>query len=229
MSALTVIIPSYREEENLRVLLPRLKKTLAENSIDSEILIIDTMKPLDNTEQVCKEQNVKYFLRTPSNVYGDAVRTAIAKSNSEFILFMDADGSHAPEFIPKLWQERQQFDVVIGSRYVDGGDTENPPHLIWMSRLVNIVYSLILNLQCKDVSNSFKLYKTSQLKSLKLSCDNFDIIEEVLFKLNRQFKPLKIKEVPFTFKKRMFGDSKRNLFLFMITYVFTLIKLRFSR
>src|SRR3989338_6105423 len=142
---------------------------------------------------------------------------------------MDADGSHDPEFIAELYKYRNDFDVVIASRYVTGGGTKNSKLLILMSRMVNIIYSVVLNLNCYDVSNSFKLYKANDLKKLNLFRDNFDIVEEILFKLKKNNKNLKIKEVPFTFNQRMFGKTKRNLFVFMLTYLYTLTKLRFGK
>ena len=78
------------------------------------------------------------------------------------------------------------------------------------------------------MSNSFKLYRTADLKRLRLRCRNFDIIEEILFKLRRKNPALRIREVPFTFKQRMFGSTKRNLVLFIVTYVLTMLRLRLS-
>lgn len=229
MNELTVVIPAYEEEENLRILLPRLNKVLNGLAISYEVLVIDTFKPLDNTKLVCSENGTKYINRENTNAYGDAIRTAIKCANGNHILFMDGDGSHTPEFISNLIKYMKEYDVVIGSRYIEGGATDNSSSLIIMSRIVNIMYSLILNLNCKDVSNSFKIYKAEQLKQLKLYTDNFDIIEEILFKLSRNNKYLRIKEVPFTFKKRMFGNTKRNLLMFMFSYLFTLLKLRFGK
>ena len=97
-----------------------------------------------------------------------------------------------------------------------------------MSRILNIIYSLILNIPCKDISNSFKLYKKDQLTKLQLKCTNFDIIEEILFKLYNQNRNLKIKEIPFVFRKRNYGKTKRNLFLFILSFAKTIIKLRFN-
>lgn len=225
---LSIIIPSYLEGENLNIILPRLKDVLDEINISYEILIIDTVEQMDNTKEICERNKVFYINREGGNSYGDAVRTGIDKADSNFIIFMDADGSHTPEFIKNIYANRFNNDVVIASRYVEGGDTDNSKILILMSLVVNIIYSLVLNLNCKDVSNSFKLYKTSDMKKLKLKCNNFDIVEEILFKLKRNNKNLSIKEIPYVFKKRMFGNTKRNLFLFILTYFFTLIKLRFS-
>jgi dolichol-phosphate mannosyltransferase len=141
---------------------------------------------------------------------------------------MDADGSHAPEFIHNLWAERGKYDIVIASRYVEGGYTENSAPLRLMSRVLNWTYSLILNLPYKDVSNSFKLYRGSLLKGLKLRCDNFDIVEEILYKIVRLNPGLPVKEIPFSFKKRMFGETKRSLLLFIFTYLVTMIRLRLT-
>ncbi len=222
---LSVVIPAYREEENLRVLLPRLREVLEKESLPFEALVLDTQKPLDNTAEVCAKFGVRYVPRQGGDHYGAAVMTGIREARGKWTLFMDADGSHTPEFIPRLLAHRHQFDVAIGSRYVEGGDTENPWVLIFMSRVVNVLYGIVLGLKCKDVSNSFKLYRSEQLKALPLKCENFDIVEEILLKLSRRFK-VSIHEVPFTFKKRMFGESKRDLVLFVLTYLTTLIRLR---
>ncbi len=226
---LSIIIPAFLEEENLRLLLPRLKDTLEKTGFSFEILIIDTIAPLDNTQSVCEEFGAFYTNRKENNSYGSAVREGIALSNGKFIIFMDADGSHSPEFISKLLEYKDDYDVVIASRYIEGGFTENGKLLTFMSRVLNFSYSIILNLKCKDVSNSFKLYRSDLLKSSSYSCDNFDIVEEILFKIAKSKKDLKIKEIPYTFKSRIFGQTKRNLLLFIITYIFTIIKLRFSK
>ncbi len=227
---ISIIIPAYKEEENLRVILPRLSDVLDNMSVTYEILVIDTQTPKDNTKEVCSSlPHVRYINRTGGNHYGDAVRTGIQNAEGECSIFMDADGSHTPEFVKILYTHREQHDVVIASRYIKGGETDNSKILIFMSLILNVIYSVVLNLNCKDVSNSFKLYRTKDIKKLHLACNNFDIVEELLFKLKREKKILSIKEIPFTFKKRMFGETKRNLVLFMITYFYTLLKLRFSK
>lgn len=227
--ALSVIIPAFHEEENLRVLLPRLRRVLDQQGVSYEIIVVDTEVPLDNTREACVEHGVSYVHRRGGDSYGAAVRTGIEAAAGEWILFMDADGSHTPEFIPKLLAHRDNSDVVIASRYVAGGYTENSRILVLMSQAVNITYRVVLGLQCKEVSNSFKLYRAAMLKSLSLRCDNFDIIEEILFKLHRAHAQLRIREVPFSFKKRMYGKTKRNLVAFMLSYLYTLLRLRFGK
>jgi dolichol-phosphate mannosyltransferase len=223
---LSVILPSYLEEENLRILLPRINEVISNMGISSEILVIDTKLPMDGTQEVCEQYNAKYINRENGNYYGDAVRTGIRKSSGKHILFIDADGSHTPEFIPKLYALADDFDVVIASRYIDEGQTENSMILTAMSKILNWTYGVVLNLPCKDVSNSFKIYRRSQISQIDLKCNNFDIVEEILYKINKNNCPIKIKEIPYVFRKRMFGQTKRNLVIFMITYLYTMFRLR---
>lgn len=227
--AYSVVLPAYREDESLRVLLPRLRATMNALNTAYEILVVDAPEPLDSTPAVCLENEVRHVPREPGATFGDAIRTGIDRARGERIIFMDADGSHPPEFIEQLVRHQDEAQVVIASRYVDGGHTENPAILIFMSRVVNLCYSLVLNIQVKDVSNSFRLYDAASLKSLTLKCENFDIVEEILFKLKRARPGIAFKEVPFSFRRRMFGQTKRNLFRFMLSYVFTIVRLRFMR
>lgn len=220
------MLPAYCEEENLRFLLPRVNEMLRRLKGPNEVIIVDTVQPMDGTHLVCLQLGLKYVRRSPSNSFGDAVRTGIREAHGKWIIFMDSDGSHEPAWIPRLAEEAGPSDIVIASRYINGGSTENSLPLIFMSKFLNKTYSFILHLDIHDVSNSFKLYRADLLKNLELRCQNFDIIEEILFKIKRSHPDVRIKEIPFIFKERQFGKTKRNLFWFMITYLFTIIRLR---
>ncbi len=226
---LSVILPAYNEEENLRLLVPRIRQACEELAGSYEILVVDTMSPMDGTAELCEEQQIRYLNRSGGNLYGDAVRTGIAQSNGRFVIFMDADGSHPPHFLHDLYRVRDQADIIVASRYVSGGFTENSRALVLMSWFVNIGYRIVLGLKCKDVSNSFKLYPGDALRTLNLRCSNFDVVEEILVRLMQKHPGFKILEIPFTFKKRMFGQTKRNLLAFVFSYTVTLMRLRFGR
>jgi dolichol-phosphate mannosyltransferase len=226
---LSVVIPAYREEANLRFILPRLDTTLKKMGCRAEILVVDTMEAMDGSEALCLENGARYIHREGGNEYGCAIRTGIAKAIGEWIVFMDADGSHPPEFIAELYSRREGQDVVVASRYVKGGSTDNKPILIIMSRIVNLTYSIVLGLHCRDISNSFKLYRRKDLSPLHLSSGNFDIIEEILYKLKLAKGRLRIVEVPFRFQEREFGETKRDLGAFILSYIKTLIQLRFGK
>jgi dolichol-phosphate mannosyltransferase len=223
------VLPSYNEEENLRLLVPRIRQACAALADAHEIIVVDTVAPMDGTPELCAEEGIVYLNRSGGNSYGDAIRTGIAAAKGQSVIFMDADGSHPPHFLSDLYERRDEADIVVASRYVEGGFTENATVLVWMSWIVNIGYRLVLGLKCKDVSNSFKLYPGAALKALELRCNNFDIVEEILYKMVKANPRFRIAEVPFSFKKRMFGQTKRNLFAFIFSYLVTLFRLRFGR
>ena len=150
---LSIILPSYEEAENLIELIPKIIKILSNSN--HEILVIDTQKPLDSTKEICEREEVRYIPREKGNSFGDAVRTGIKFSKGKVVVFMDADGSHDPEFIPNLLEHIHEYQVVIASRYVEKGLSENNLLLRSMSKVLNLTYSFILNIPCKDVSNSW--------------------------------------------------------------------------
>jgi dolichol-phosphate mannosyltransferase len=225
---LTVIIPAYNEAANLKLVLPKLQEALAVAEPAHQILIVDRVQASDDSEEVCRAAGVSYINRTPSDSYGDAVRSGIKAAQGKRILMMDADGSHDPEFIQKMLACKDGNDVVIASRYIEGGGSHVSGASIAMSRLLNLAFSAAFGLHCSDISNSFKLYDAEMLKSLSLECDNFDVIQEMLVKLIRRKPDLKIKEVPFHFGQRLTGSSKREYVKFITSYLRTLLKLRLS-
>jgi dolichol-phosphate mannosyltransferase len=226
LPTLTVLLPAYREADSLRHLLPALKAQVDALTASYEILVVDARRSVDDTEEVCRKWGVRHVFRRDGNSYGDAVRTGIAEGCGQFIVVMDADGSHNPSYLPSLWSQREHFDVVIGSRYVRGGQTENPAVLIAMSYVVNLIFRIAFHLECKDVTNSFRLYRSAQLKTLKLRSDNFDLVEEILIRLVAGKTKARIKEVPVVFERRKAGESKRNLVAFAVSYIQTLVRLR---
>lgn len=223
---LSILLPAYNEAENLETLIPQIKENIEKNKeIEYEILIVDSMEKLDNTEEICKENNVKYFRRRNGNNYGDAIRTGIQEAQNDYLLIMDADGSHSPKELLKLIENCEDYDLTIGSRYTKNGKTENSMILIAMSWLVNIAYRLFLRIKVKDISNSLRVYRTKDVKDIELESDNFDIVEEILIKLCLMNKEYKIREVPITFEKRKQGKSKRKLGKFILSYIKTMTKL----
>ena len=83
-------------------------------------------------------------------------------------------------------------------------------------------------MDCHDLSNSFKLYRSADLKRLRLRCANFDIVEEIVFKIVKGNPKVRIQELPFTFQQRLHGKTKRNLARFIINYWVTLLRLRLA-
>lgn len=226
MAELSVVMPAYREAGALRQLLPSLVQALNKLEASYEIVVADSMEPLDDTAAVCAQFGVRHLHRTGGNTYGDAVRSGIRATGGKSVLLMDADGSHNPNDIEKLWRVRDKTDIVIGSRYVRGGATENPAFLIFLSRVLNYMYELVFRLPVRDISNSFRLYRGDELRSLELVSNNFEIVEEILIRLVCGSTQATVAEVPVTFEKRKAGESKRNLPAFMLSYLASIRRLR---
>ena len=230
--SITVVLPAYKEEENLRVLLPQMQTALADLPCESHVLVVDTMSPTDKTAEVCAENAVQYVNRVGGNNYGDAIRTGIQQSDSEWIVIMDADGSHNPRDIAKLYQKAtEHHDIVIGSRYIHGGNSHNGLVLKAMSFIVNFTYRIVFHIKAKDVSNSFRIYRTERLKPLPLISENFDIVEEMLILFSVSYPDFSLAEIPIYFNKRMHGESKRDLLRFALSYIssmFRLLKIKFT-
>lgn len=221
---------AYHEGENLDILLPKLTTAIRILAPKYEILVVDTLAPLDDTEAVCAANGVRLVRREPSDRYGDAIRTGIGASHGDFVLIMDADGSHNPEFIRELWNQRHRADVVIASRYVIGGRTDNPRLLVGISRLLNWLFRFIVGFPVLDVSNSFRLYRGDLLRSLRLTYLHFDILEEILAKLLWHGQtPATVLEIPYRFERRLAGESKRNLLVFGFYFVMAALRLHAAR
>ncbi len=229
---ISVVLLAYKEEENLRVLLPQIKDQVKQTGEEFEILVIDTEKPLDNTKGVCEEFGAKY-VNQEEPAFAGAFKTGIQYASMDKFLILDSDGSHNPKYIPAIYDKftKENCDVVIGSRYVEGGKTNDAKSSIVMSHILNGMFRFFLGIKAKDISTDYRMYYTEQLKNVSLSCHNYDVLQEVLLRLrlNKPDKKLKIGEVPIEFDKRIYGESKRRLIPFILSYMKTLCRLTISR
>ena len=227
--SISVILLSYKEAENLQMLLPRIKHELDTLGVDYEILIVDTAEPLDNTKEICEKFGVSYHPQE-WRFYGGAFRTGIKYATKDCVLVLDADGSHNPVAIPAMCQKYASgYDIVIGSRYTHGGISRDSKASWLMSKILNIVMRLALGLHANDISTSFRIYDAKQLKGVQLTRNNYDILQEVLLRMRMSSPALKIGEIPIVFEKRMFGKSKRKLMQFILSYMKTLMVLSLVR
>lgn len=223
--AISAVLLAYKEAENLKLLLPQIKEQLEMTGEEYEIVIIDTPQPLDDTEQVCGELGARYInQRYPA--FGGAFRTGIEEAKYDKFLIMDSDGSHNPKYIADIYRKfTEGADIVIGSRYTKGGVTHDAKSSIIMSKILNTVFRIITGVKAKDISTDFRMYDTEQLKKVQLTCRNYDILQEVLLRMKLNNKSLTVKEIPITFEKRMFGESKRRLLPFILGYIKTMFRL----
>lgn len=145
---------------------------------------------------------------------------------------MDSDCSHDPVAIPAIHKAFVSgADIVIGSRYVEGGVSNDSKVSYALSKIMNRMFHHALKTEIKDISTDYRMYHTDALKSIKLYGQNYDVLQEVILKLkvNKTDGDFVVKEVPIIFNKRAYGSSKRDLFKFIAHYCRTLLKLWFMR
>lgn len=222
---------AYGEADNLKFMIPQIKdslNTIAE--INYEIIVIDGEKSIDDSRLICEKHNVKYYNQEEPG-FGGALRTAIKKAGNDLFLILDADGSHNPKYIPDIYNKfvENNCDLVIGSRYVSGGQNCDAKSSVIMSKMLNFAFRIVIGVKIKDLSTDYRLYKTEQLKKLRLGCQNYDILQEVILKLKLNNKEFKYDEVPIKFEKRINGKSKRKLFKYICSYIKTLFMLIYVR
>ncbi len=228
---ISVALLAYKEEANLRVLLPRIITQLDAIGETYEILVVDAASPLDNTAEVCKEFGALYF-NQEEPFFAGAFRTAIAHASYEKFLILDADCSHDPRAIPAINRtfDETKADLVIGSRYVEGGVSNDSKSSFMMSKLLNGMFRRALKVQASDLSTDYRMYRSADLKKLTLVCERYDVLQEVILKLKiANGGSIHIEEVPIEFQKRAYGQSKRQLFVFIMHYIRTIISLTCQR
>jgi dolichol-phosphate mannosyltransferase len=213
-----VIIPTYNERENIEKIL----RAIYDLKQDFHVLVIDDGSP-DGTADIVKQLQPSYdqtvFLeeRTGKQGLGTAYIHGFkwgTKRGYNYIFEMDADFSHNPLDLPRLYDACKNggADVAIGSRYVKGGGVKNWPwDRIALSKGGSLYTRMILWMPVADQTAGFMCYKKEVLETI-----NLDEIHFVgyAFQIEMKFAAwklgFKLKEVPIHFEDRQFGESKMN-------------------
>ncbi len=214
-----VLVPTYQELHTLASIVHR----IFEHNPEVHVLVIDDNSP-DGTGKLADQLKTKYsnlevLHRESKNGLGAAYIDGFNNSINDFdvLVEMDADGSHDPQDLVTILKEIDNYDCVLGSRWVPGGKVINwPKSREILSRGGNSYARLMLGIDIGDATGGFRAYKTTALKQLDLSdinsqgyCFQVDMVRRLLK------KGFKIKEVPITFTERTIGTSKmsRNIVL----------------
>ena len=228
-----VITPTYNESKNILVLIKKIKK------IDSDlhILVIDDNSP-DNTSELVKQfandRNDIFIINRKEKLgLGTAYITGFKwaiKNNYNFVIQMDADLSHDPKELAVMLEKIKNYDLIIGSRYINGVNVINwPMSRLLLSYFANIYSRLITGVPVFDLTGGFKCYKIETLKkmpfkSIKSEGYSFQIETTFYAWLNKFL----IKEIPITFTDRTVGQSKMSKKI-IYEAIWVVIKLRLKR
>lgn len=210
----TVVIPSLNEALNLQLLLPQLKETLEDLGIAYEILVVDKDSP-DGTRDVVEQAGALYVSESAPG-YGAALLRGVREARGVYLITMDADLSHPAKFIRDLWAARDRADIVIASRYVEGGRADQPLLRYLLSYTLNTFFRWGLSLPVGDLSSGFRLYHRNVFRGIDLSYRNFVILIELLIESMRRGRHFT--EIPFHYQPRGQGRSHAQILRFGVDY-----------
>ncbi len=227
-----IIIPTYNEIENLALLQEAIHAVVPA----AHILVVDDASP-DGTGDLAErmaaaDERVHLLRRAGKQGLGTAYIAGFRwglERDYRFLLEMDADFSHNPRYLPDLLAAAEDNDMVIGSRYVPGGGTEN-----WglarkiISRGGSLYARTILGVSIRDLTGGFKCFRRETLEAMDLDgirSKGFGFQVEMNYKVAR--RGLRVKEVPIIFPDRSRGASKMNRRIF-VEALLNVWKIRFA-
>lgn len=219
---LSVLILAINEAANLKLLMPQLLAEVQKVTENYEILVLDGGSS-DNTIAVAESFGCRAVKQIQKG-YGNAFRQGIKECTKNYILTLDADMSHPPNYLPEMSQIIDDYDVIIASRYCSGGGFEMPPHRIFLSRILNSATRILFGMNISDWSSGFRMYSSQLVKQIQTQANHFDVLIETL--INAKKLGARIKEIPFIYQNRNDGVSKARIIPFGLGYLRTFLRLR---
>lgn len=214
--ATLVLLPTYNEIDNLARVVQRIRAAVP----DADILVLDDDSP-DGTgkladELAAEDPAIRVLHRTAKDGLGAAYLAGFEwglEHGYEYLVEIDADGSHPPEVLPTMLAEAADgADLVIGSRYVPGGAVVNwPVHRQLLSRVGNQYVRLLLGMPVRDATAGYRVYRADALRTLGLGTvesHGYCFQTDLTWRASRA--EMQIREVPITFTEREYGDSKMS-------------------
>lgn len=206
---LSVVVPTYREVENLGPLTGRIFLAVGNAHISTEVIIVDD-DSRDGTEAKCeqlaREYPVRLITRTGERGLATAVLAGFQAARGRFLVCMDADLSHPPEAIPEMVSALSNgADFVMGSRYVSGGRVEQGWGLYrWLNSKIATLLARPLTQVSDPLGGYFGLHRERFERVSDLEPLGYKIALELLVRA----RPTRVAEIPIHFSDRRFGRSK---------------------
>ncbi|MBI5115127.1 polyprenol monophosphomannose synthase [Candidatus Poribacteria bacterium] len=213
-----VIIPTYNEAENIERLIGEVTRSVE----GVKILIVDDNSP-DGTSDIvrrisARNQNVLLETRPGKlglgTAYVHGFKRALSMPDVDCVFGMDADFSHSPQYLPDFLKALDEFDVVVGSRYLSGISVVNwPIRRLFISFFANNYARVITGLPVRDCTSGFCCYKRDVLERINLDAvraRGYSFLVEMKYRAHKG--GFKIGEVPIIFFERRSGRTKMSKF-----------------
>ena len=210
-----VVIPTYNEADNIKIIVDRVRQAVPQ----VDILIADDNSP-DGTGRIADgltagDERVHVLHRPGKQGLGAAYVAGFGWAREhgyEAVVEMDADGSHAPEELPRLLDALSEADAVLGSRYVPGGTVLNwPTSRMLISRGGNLYVRMALGMPFRDATGGYRAYRMPVLDKMEIdsvSSQGYCFQVDLAWRAYRQ--GFRVTEVPITFADRERGASKMS-------------------
>lgn len=229
---LSIILPTYNEAGNINHLINKINYTCKIYFPRLEIIIVDDDSPDDTAKKVISvfknNRSISVIIRKKIKGLATAIKTGILKAKGDYILIMDTDFNHDPKEIPKMMKLIKPHNLIIGSRYVNGGGMENKmrERLSW---LFNLYLRFILGHHIHDNLSGFFLMNRKDL--LRFNLDNIfygfgDYFIRLTFYCHKT--NFSIIEIPVYYKNRKYGASKSRFLRMFVTYTKCAFDLRYN-
>jgi dolichol-phosphate mannosyltransferase len=215
LGQILVIIPTFNELESLPVILERVRASVPE----AHVLVADDNSP-DGTGRLADEfagrdSNIHVMHRLGKEGLGAAYLAGFAwalQQGYDVVVEMDADGSHQPEQLPRLLDALRDADLVLGSRWVEGGGTENwPKSRQFLSKGGSLYTRVLLGIPLRDVTGGYRAFRAEALRKLDLhevASQGYCFQVDLAWRASQ--RNLTVVEVPITFVERTAGSSKMS-------------------
>ena len=227
----TIIIPTYNERKNLKIFIDQIFDVLGNNN-HYEIIIVDDNSP-DGTGKIADElrdrnENIIVIHRPTKMGISSAIIDGVKRSNGDYILISDGDLQHSAAFYKTLLNEAKNgYDLIIASRYAKDAKIEG---WILTRKIISLGATLIAHLffpetrKVKDPLSGYFVFKKNKIDNVRLSGIGWKFLLELLIMVN--FK--RIKEISYSFKTRINGESKMGALEYWnyLKLIFNLKKLK---
>jgi len=204
----TVVVPTYREVDNLPHLLSRLRRLRESSGLDMEVLLMDD-DSRDGSEEFVASLAlpwVRIVIRKANRSLSYAVLDGLMLSERETLVVMDADLCHPPEKIPEMLAALEDgMEVAVGSRFADGGSTADDWGLLrWLNSRVANLLALPLTTSSDPMSGFFAIRRATVLTGRDFNPVGYKILLEIIIKCRCR----RVADIPIHFDNRRFGESK---------------------
>jgi dolichol-phosphate mannosyltransferase len=229
----SVVLPTYNERDGIGELVEEILAITRAARLPAEVLVVDDDSS-DGTaghveERFRADPAVRVHVRRGERGLASAIRRGITEARGDVVVVMDSDGNHDPALLPLMVRCADDFDVVVGSRYVLGGGMLTSAFRYWASYAFNILIRVVLGLRIHDNLSGYLAFRRTLLDRVNPDTIFYgygDYAIRLLHQVVRRGD--RVLEIPTVYRFRKGGESKTRFFAYFWTYLASVFRLRLT-